>query len=99
MVYTMKRCANFINGSKLNFKLMEQRKKYISPISSFDLHLDNYRDLILKFAMKNDIKNLNQAVNNCMDDNYVSDYLNKGCLLYTSPSPRDRQKSRMPSSA
>ena len=24
---------------------------------------------------------------------------NKICLLYTSPSPRDRQKSRMPSSA
>ena len=29
-------------------------------------------------------------------DDYV---FNKGCLLYTSPSPRDRQKSRMPSSA
>ena len=26
-------------------------------------------------------------------------YKNVGCLLYTSPSPRDRQKSRMPSSA
>ena len=25
--------------------------------------------------------------------------LASGCLLYTSPSPRDRQKSRMPSSA
>ena len=25
--------------------------------------------------------------------------LSVGCLLYTSPSPRDRQKSRMPSSA
>ena len=24
---------------------------------------------------------------------------NNSCLLYTSPSPRDRQKSRMPSSA
>ena len=24
---------------------------------------------------------------------------NRSCLLYTSPSPRDRQKSRMPSSA
>ena len=24
---------------------------------------------------------------------------NGNCLLYTSPSPRDRQKSRMPSSA
>ena len=25
--------------------------------------------------------------------------VSKFCLLYTSPSPRDRQKSRMPSSA
>ena len=30
--------------------------------------------------------------NNKFDRDYV-------CLLYTSPSPRDRQKSRMPSSA
>ena len=29
--------------------------------------------------------------------NYDSELLD--CLLYTSPSPRDRQKSRMPSSA
>ena len=29
-----------------------------------------------------------------VDDEYVL-----SCLLYTSPSPRDRQKSRMPSSA
>ena len=33
----------------------------------------------------------------------TGDYLVKehcdSCLLYTSPSPRDRQKSRMPSSA
>ena len=28
--------------------------------------------------------------------NYPKEYV---CLLYTSPSPRDRQKSRMPSSA
>ena len=27
------------------------------------------------------------------------DNVYKTCLLYTSPSPRDRQKSRMPSSA
>ena len=30
------------------------------------------------------------------EDGYLQNYL---CLLYTSPSPRDRQKSRMPSSA
>ena len=29
----------------------------------------------------------------------VQDHLHSFCLLYTSPSPRDRQKSRMPSSA
>ena len=30
---------------------------------------------------------------------YLEQLLLVGCLLYTSPSPRDRQKSRMPSSA
>ena len=30
---------------------------------------------------------------------YVSDKKVKTCLLYTSPSPRDRSSSRMPSSA
>ena len=29
----------------------------------------------------------------------ISKTQDDGCLLYTSPSPRDRQKSRMPSSA
>ena len=32
------------------------------------------------------------------EGNMVS-YIQSNCLLYTSPSPRDRQKSRMPSSA
>ena len=31
--------------------------------------------------------------------NQPGDTFTEGCLLYTSPSPRDRQKSRMPSSA
>ena len=30
---------------------------------------------------------------------YLFEAMHKTCLLYTSPSPRDRQKSRMPSSA
>ena len=29
----------------------------------------------------------------------INGRINRSCLLYTSPSPRDRQKSRMPSSA
>ena len=37
-----------------------------------------------------------------VEDYNIRTYLKKklyACLLYTSPSPRDRQKSRMPSSA
>ena len=32
-------------------------------------------------------------------DRVTTPLVRKTCLLYTSPSPRDRQKSRMPSSA
>ena len=32
-------------------------------------------------------------------DQVAGVFKEKACLLYTSPSPRDRQKSRMPSSA
>ena len=35
---------------------------------------------------------------NALDVDFIDDK-NGFCLLYTSPSPRDRQKSRMPSSA
>ena len=34
-----------------------------------------------------------------MQENRSFDHYFGTCLLYTSPSPRDRQKSRMPSSA
>eukprot|EP01015_Nassula_variabilis_P027453 TRINITY_DN5629_c0_g1_i1.p1 TRINITY_DN5629_c0_g1~~TRINITY_DN5629_c0_g1_i1.p1 ORF type:complete len:113 (-),score=33.88 TRINITY_DN5629_c0_g1_i1:10-348(-) len=52
---------------------------------------------ILKIDLQSSTENkvmVLQAVKlNLTDDSYIS------CLLYTSPSPRDRQKSRMPSSA
>ena len=42
-------------------------------------------------------------INRCLSGNldcimFVNE-MNKYCLLYTSPSPRDRTRSRMPSSA
>ena len=33
------------------------------------------------------------------EEDFLLELLSHSCLLYTSPSPRDRQKSRMPSSA
>ena len=35
----------------------------------------------------------------CNGKDFVISMLPIGCLLYTSPSPRDRTRSRMPSSA
>ena len=60
-------------------------------------------------------KGINLMTNKWNDKSWQKDFLNmkshspadakllmggvKGCLLYTSPSPRDTDKSRMPSSA
>ena len=56
--------------------------------------------------MSNFEKNLEQALNNAkrltdkilIDGKLISAQTNN-CLLYTSPSPRDTEVSRMPSSA
>ena len=43
--------------------------------------------------------NIQEAAIKAIKDGYHGYTPSNGCLLYTSPSPRDRQKSRMPSSA
>ena len=40
-----------------------------------------------------------KAVRNFLEKNQPDAILHLACLLYTSPSPRDRTRSRMPSSA
>ena len=44
-----------------------------------------------------DIKNSNKT--KPIDENFKKNITDNICLLYTSPSPRDTDKSRMPSSA
>ena len=65
------------------------RKESGGDINRKCLNLHNGINLTNEFlqAVKND------------DDWRLIDPKTKDCLLYTSPSPRDRQKSRMPSSA
>ena len=54
------------------------------------------------------IETENKFINTLGREKYFNDYLHESlkkldnlnlCLLYTSPSPRDRTRSRMPSSA
>ena len=42
---------------------------------------------------------MGKIANNLCNSIYLTDDNPRGCLLYTSPSPRDRTRSRMPSSA
>ena len=63
----------------------------VSPVlANVYLHyvLDQWFDRVVKPRCKGQVMMVRYA------DDYVCT-----CLLYTSPSPRDRQKSRMPSSA
>ena len=75
----------------------------INPPASYDLRLERLYDLV-RMVHADNIKGDSEHVLlkkiavglgfHAVNVKYITD-----CLLYTSPSPRDRQKSRMPSSA
>ena len=73
-------------------------KDTLNYLETFQIivNLEN-REIILQSAQKS------QLIQELINDNIFLEKLHlrllKYCLLYTSPSPRDRQRSRMPSSA
>ena len=64
---------------------------------------ENSSDQIPKVSIILPARNEEKFIGKCLESFVNQDYTNYEimaiCLLYTSPSPRDRQKSRMPSSA
>ena len=64
---------------------------YSSPNVAKPMHVGHIRSTVIGDAIS---KILDFAGHKVITDNHVGD-----CLLYTSPSPRDRTRSRMPSSA
>ena len=56
-------------------------------------------DNLIGFEESLDAFNNNQLTDSATQDQTIEEPEPEPCLLYTSPSPRDRQKSRMPSSA
>ena len=81
-----------------------KNKKYSSKRTPEERRRHREKKLRLKRLVEEKQKKLarvdamvrNKLASKCPDINVV---LSKGCLLYTSPSPRDRYISRMPSSA
>ena len=90
---------------------MEDRKLRIasrtSPLALFqtnevidrllEIHTD-WEFSIVPVSTKGD-KDQSTSLQNLGQTGIFTKALDDTCLLYTSPSPRDRQKSRMPSSA
>ena len=80
------------------------------PLDSCDIYYDHstYVDCehYITLSFKNDMNPIDSRISVEITPESALDIieklniaLNKGCLLYTSPSPRDRTRSRMPSSA
>ena len=70
-------------------KYLEKGSAFYAPAASGVQMAESY--------LKDEKKLLPCAVQ--LNGEYGVENVYAGCLLYTSPSPRDRQKSRMPSSA
>eukprot|EP00828_Plagiopyla_frontata_P015146 TRINITY_DN19689_c0_g1_i1.p2 TRINITY_DN19689_c0_g1~~TRINITY_DN19689_c0_g1_i1.p2 ORF type:complete len:101 (-),score=22.03 TRINITY_DN19689_c0_g1_i1:8-310(-) len=82
--------------NQINFASLLKTQAPSSPIYQ-ELLKFAQEDLKFEIQMKrNKYLAIQNASQNGKDNNINGIY---NCLLYTSPSPRDRQKTRMPSSA
>ena len=83
---------NLINGEKVAFTAEEETARDAAEIvAATELAANKYKN-DRQFNGTKTYPNLKEQLDQLFRDV-------DSCLLYTSPSPRDRQKSRMPSSA
>ena len=86
-------CEDYINNELDEKKFMPSDRETFSTIK--DLLSDNINNVRVKIATKF-IRKFKVEHNVVTTQIEPHDWI---CLLYTSPSPRDRTRSRMPSSA
>ena len=92
---TLSKIGINVIGKKTNvFDLLQDLERQFNEVHISDFALDNK-------LQQEQIKDARKIISAARSIIYASQYdnLDASCLLYTSPSPRDRQKSRMPSSA
>ena len=87
-IQRIKTCLNMVDESKLWFRQNDE----VNSIGNLILHLDgNARQWV--FSGIGNVPDKRDRSSEFIPDQNIT------CLLYTSPSPRDRTRSRMPSSA
>ena len=106
---TIGRNKNLIPGNVISYiingteEIIEELKKYGVNIYSTGGETadvgDLVRTIIVDSTVTARVKRSEIIDNSNISDGNVIIGLSSSCLLYTSPSPRDRTRSRMPSSA
>ena len=90
---------NFVGNNRV-YNTEDISSKVTEMPDSVILNTDNIKSLQEQIDLVNSSKNIILTGGAAYFFNgMISNSANITCLLYTSPSPRDRQKSRMPSSA
>ena len=104
----------FINSSggdaaagQIAYNILCKMKKHVTVYtvrgdigeSSTEFFINLFRSVLRKPSIRNVVLFINSNGGDAAAGQIAYNILCKICLLYTSPSPRDRQKSRMPSSA
>ena len=98
VVHVLKFAARFVGANESEIELEVNRNFDLTSLTAEELRQLNEmnnaeRPLLAREEMRRILKRSGMT---SMEDSVAE---TKICLLYTSPSPRDRQKSRMPSSA
>lgn len=56
---------------------MEKGKKYISPLLSFDIHLQNYQNMVREFQKKNDLTHLKAILKDSLTTSLTEQVFNE----------------------
>ena len=92
-----------IDVTSENIKILDQLKEYnhpVLPVWINQLSEANEKNTDTLNNLKTLLNTLTGQIKEVLEQKMVSNQtVTIGCLLYTSPSPRDRTRSRMPSSA
>ena len=91
---------SWITGAFVLWTLFNDPEKKIMIISASKERADNMSIFLQKLIIETPwLSHLRPKSDDARWSRISFDVMCSPCLLYTSPSPRDRQKSRMPSSA
>ena len=89
---------HFINEYQVDCDWNECGKYFASSRQEDQKILNNFSDTLSKLGFEHNILSSND-LSKRLGTNFYNTALHTNCLLYTSPSPRDMRRSRMPSSA